>query len=196
MKKLKINWVISFDTNVKKAVKKVAYKVVAVSEKNAFCVPFKEFKDIEFKNNIDRRKKYQGKTIQVEINSVCNLHGIHLDNLDKAFEQKQIIRDKKAAYVEKIKNLNLGRDLENILLNVLKEFEENLNTVLINKFEKALYDLKRKGQLYRAEWKELTLSEIAKAKLNGFGKEGWKFAFEVNSKFYFERARILKDNKN
>ncbi len=190
---LKINWVVSFDTNVKRVVKKTAYKVVAISDKNAFCVPFKEFKNIEFKNNLDRRRAYQGKTIPVAINEVCNVHGVHLDNLDKAFEQKQTDTAKRIAHVEEIRNLNLSSDLENILLNAVKKFEEELNVTLMERFEKALADLKNKGQLYGAEWKEMTMGEIARAKLNGFGKEGWRFAFEINGKFYFERARILKE---
>jgi hypothetical protein len=91
-----------------------------------------------------------------------------------------------------IKELKINRDLKFFLINLVKNLEEEIGIALTDKTDKALEILRDTGKFYKCDYISLKRSDVSLSKLKALGEDGWKFCFDIEDKFYFQRERKYK----
>ena len=195
-KAIKLNWVIKILDDCKNVDSNRAYKVIAIAvdESLAIIVPFSDVKDIIFTGTRHRSSVYKKIKTSISLYSKVEMYGAHSDNLEKQDKIKEENQNKNLEKEEKIQALGLGGKLEEVLLDIIKDYEVKLHDDMIKRFEYSLEKLGLEGVFYKCEFKEMSMSDISKVSIKSIGNQGWSFCFEVNGKYYFGKTiKSLED---
>jgi len=192
-KPLKINWVFRVD-DIQNIKADKAYKVIAIDKDSslAVIVPYSDIKNINFTGSRHRNSVHKKIKTSISLYAKVNVYGTHLDNLDKGERVKEENANKNLEKEEKIRALGLGEKLEDVLISIIKDYEEKLHSDMLERFVDALSKLGLDGIFYKCEFKEMNMSDIAKVSLKTLSNQGWSFCFELNGKYYFQRPRLKK----
>jgi len=109
-------------------------------------------------------------------------------NIDRAKVQEDfnaIKKNRKEDKKEKrdyIEALIVTREVKQALRIIVAEFESKVMKEVLCKFDNEIEVMRKKGLLYKAEYKEIPLHEYKLEKLKELGELGWKFAFVYDAK--------------
>lgn len=104
-------------------------------------------------------------------------------------------RKKKRDNKDRIEELKTSREMKDAIRASLNEFQEQLAIEINEKFNTMFKSMEKQGRFYGADYKVIPWSEVRVEGLKTLGKQGWKFAFDIEEKVYLTRERFFDKEK-
>lgn len=112
-----------------------------------------------------------------------------------ALPKKETVVDPYAEKQKEIRKIKVRGELQDAFDEALKNVLDEQIKKYDAKFDTYLHKLKDEGLLYKAEYMELTMSDIAKKGIKNLGRQGWRYCFSVGEedrqKFIFQKPSVL-----
>lgn len=108
-------------------------------------------------------------------------------------EHRKRMRKEKRQYANTLQEKEeLEDNVRSLVLKVVNNQFIILRAQILESFNSTLADMKEQGRFFRCQYKHISNKEMSVAKLKVLGSQGWKFAFEFNGNYVFQRERNYK----
>ena len=117
------------------------------------------------------------------------------DKLEEAIETDRLKRLERKA-MNKIQNIDskISSNMRSLIKDLIREFIQEISLHLNDRIDKEILSAKKLGHLYKADFMVLKFKDVSISKMKELGEQGWKFNFELNENYYFQRERNVWDN--